>query len=160
MKDLIKREDAIDAVSLEFSRVLDLTTYDAREIAEYALYGLPLADITETEQCQKCQERHERILRNDVDVEFVSRKRYDELEKKYNKLIVQSVEAVQELIKWIPCSKMIPREEVLARNIDGDIMIGYISYEFNQFFCENDVNVMSDAIEWTPLPTPYKSYGE
>ena len=58
---------------------------------------------------------------------------------------------------WNPCVKdEIPDEEVLACDIYGNQMFGYISYDQADFICENDHEVMYEVIAWTYKPKSYK----
>lgn len=63
------------------------------------------------------------------------------------------------LDNWSPCIQdEIPDEEVLACDIYGNQMFGYLSYDSQQedFVCENDYEIMYEVIAWTYKPKSYK----
>jgi len=59
---------------------------------------------------------------------------------------------------WIPCSKTtdIPEDYVLACDERGAEMIGYLSYKYDQWICESELEIMYDPIAWRYLPEPWE----
>jgi len=61
-------------------------------------------------------------------------------------------------MKWTSCNETvdIPDHEVLACNKYGEMIIGYLVYDDDQWICESETLFMYDPIAWLPLPEPYK----
>lgn len=64
--------------------------------------------------------------------------------------------------KWIPCSKTtdIPDHEIMACDKYGEIMLGYLAYEDDQWICASDGCEMVDPIAWCEKPETYREEGE
>lgn len=64
--------------------------------------------------------------------------------------------------QWIPCSKTIdiPDHEVLCCDRHGEELIGWLSYNDDQWLCESDGEMMYDPIAWREKPEPYREEGE
>lgn len=64
--------------------------------------------------------------------------------------------------RWIPCSKTIdiPDHEVLCCDKYGEELIGWLSYNDDQWLCESDGEMMYDPIAWREKPEPYREEGE
>ena len=61
--------------------------------------------------------------------------------------------------QWIPCSETvdIPDHEILACDLHGEMMFGYLEYKDEQWICESEAELMYDPIAWMPLPQPFKT---
>jgi len=72
--------------------------------------------------------------------------------------IVNGEPTVQPEPQWIPCSETvdIPDHEIMACDKYGEIMLGYLVYEDDQWICESDGCEMVDPIAWREKPEPYK----
>ena len=59
--------------------------------------------------------------------------------------------------QWIPCSKTIdiPDHEVLCCDRHGEELIGWLSYNDDQWLCESDGEMMYDPVAWREKPEPY-----
>ena len=59
--------------------------------------------------------------------------------------------------QWIPCSKTIdiPDHEVLCCDRFGEELIGWLSYNDDQWLCESDGEMMYDPVAWREKPEPY-----
>ena len=59
---------------------------------------------------------------------------------------------------WIPCSKTIdiPDHQVLCCDKHGEELIGWLSYNDVQWFCESNGEMMYDTIAWREKPEPYE----
>ena len=64
--------------------------------------------------------------------------------------------------QWIPCSETvdIPDHEIMACDKYGEIMLGYLAYEDDQWICASDGCEMVDPIAWREKPEPYREEGE
>lgn len=64
--------------------------------------------------------------------------------------------------KWIPCSETIdiPDHEVLCCDRFGEELIGWLSYNDDQWLCESDGEMMYDPIAWREKPKPYREESE
>lgn len=60
--------------------------------------------------------------------------------------------------RWTPCSETadIPDHEIIACDKRGELIIGYLSYQDEQWICESDAEMMYDPIAWMEKPEPYK----
>lgn len=58
---------------------------------------------------------------------------------------------------WIPCSETIdiPDHEVLCCDRFGEELIGWLSYNDDQWLCESDGEMMYDPVAWREKPKPY-----
>ena len=75
---------------------------------------------------------------------------------------IKKLPSVQPEPKWIPCSETvdIPDHEILACDKYGEMMLGYLVYEDNQWICIFDGCEMCDPIAWREKPEPYREEGE
>ena len=64
--------------------------------------------------------------------------------------------------RWIPCSETIniPDHDVLCCDRYGEELIGWLSYNNDQWFCESDGGIVYDPIAWREKPEPYREKGE
>lgn len=64
--------------------------------------------------------------------------------------------------QWIPCSETvdIPDHEIMACDKYGEIMLGYLAYEDDQWLCASDGCMMYDPIAWREKPEPYRGEGD
>lgn len=85
-----------------------------------------------------------------------------EFSKGLAELGLNSVPSTQPEPKWIPCSETvdIPDHEILACDKYGEMMLGYLVYEDNQWICAFDGCEMCDPIAWREKPEPYREEGE
>ena len=60
--------------------------------------------------------------------------------------------------QWIPCSETadIPDHEIIACDRRGELIIGYLAYQDEQWLCESETEIMYDPIAWMEKPEPYK----
>ena len=61
-------------------------------------------------------------------------------------------------LDWIPISETvdIPDYEVLCCDKYGEMLIGYLAYEDDQWLCESESEMMYDPIAWAEKPEAYK----
>ena len=59
--------------------------------------------------------------------------------------------------QWISCSETIdiPDHEVLCCDRHGEELIGWLSYNDDQWLCESDGEMMYDPVAWREKPEPY-----
>ena len=55
-------------------------------------------------------------------------------------------------LKWIPVSMVLPDTEVIACDKQGNVMVGFITYNRGKFICERDYRVLNDTVAWAQLP--------
>ena len=75
---------------------------------------------------------------------------------------IQQIEAAAP--KWISVEERLPEdnERVLAVNVDGYMMTGYIlcvfddRYSMTVYYCENGYDALDNVTHWMPLPMPPK----
>ena len=66
--------------------------------------------------------------------------------------------AIKAQSQWIPCSDTvdIPDHEIIACDKHGELIIGYLAYQDEQWLCESETEIMYDPIAWMEKPEPYK----
>jgi len=62
---------------------------------------------------------------------------------------------------WISVKDETPQREVLAINLSGDYLIGYVAEGKKMFretktgfICENETELLENVSHWMPLPNP------
>lgn len=74
------------------------------------------------------------------------------------KTLGQCIDDTPTAQQWIPCSETVylPKHEVLCCDKYGEELIGWLSYEDDQWLCESDAEMMYDPVAWMEKPKPWK----
>ena len=174
--DLISRQDAIDAITTDGTRMerfglTRITIVEAKQKAVDLLESLPSADITDTEECQKCQETTERVLLNARkpnrgELKFtLSDGTEIPIDEESYEIGYTHGQMADRPTGWIPVSERLPKEKqevyVTVYFIEGDTgrAYGYID-GFGKWHLYSAVEgtLISgyEVTAWMPLPEPYK----